>query len=151
MKLNELNIIRCISFLPDDTLGQTLFLFSLYYKRKSGVSGFCLFCSSRPSTALVVNRQSDTHAVGIYSTTLKVCVMAWLAIGTPTGTVYTYPQHLPLQCSRQLIRFVEVSNCQKQSVSDAFQNVVLPPRIRSDIPKKSARREFASTKVQIPL
>jgi len=45
-----------------------------------------------------MNRQSDTHAVGIYSTPLKVCVMAWLAIGTPTGTVYTYPQHLPLQC-----------------------------------------------------
>ena len=77
--------------------------------------------------------------------------MAWLAIGTPTGTVYTYPQHLPLQCSRQLIRFVEVSNCQKQSVSDASQNVVLPPHSRSDIPKKPARREFASAKVQIPL
>ena len=77
--------------------------------------------------------------------------MAWLAIGTPTGTVYTYPQHLPLHCSRQLIRFVEVSNCQKQSVSDAFQNVVLPPRSRSEISKKSARREFASAKVQIPL
>ena len=49
------------------------------------------------------------------------------------GTVYTYPQHLPLQCSRQLIRFVEVSNCQKQSVSDAFQDVVPPPCSRSDI------------------
>ena len=59
---------------------------------------------SRPTTALVVNRQSDTHAVGIYNTPLKVCVMAWLAIGTPTGTVYTYPQHLPLQCLRQPIR-----------------------------------------------
>ena len=58
--------------------------------------------------------------------------MAWLAIGTPTGTAYTYPQHLPLQYSRQLIRFVEVSNCQKQSVSDAIQNVVLPPYSRSD-------------------
>ena len=46
---------------------------------------------SRPTTALVVNRQSDTHAVGIYSTPLKVCLMAWLAICTPTGTVYTYP------------------------------------------------------------
>lgn len=77
--------------------------------------------------------------------------MAWLAIGTPTGTVYTYPQHLPMQCSRQLIRFVEVPNCQKQSVSDASQNVVLPPHSRSDIPKKPARREFASAKVQIPL
>ena len=46
---------------------------------------------------------------------------------------------------------VVVSNSQKQSVSDASQNVVLPPRSRSDIPKKPARREFASAKVQIPL
>ena len=53
---------------------------------------------SRPTTAKQVNEQSDTHAVGIYSTPQKVCVMAWLAIGTPTGTVYTYPQHQPLLC-----------------------------------------------------
>ena len=26
---------------------------------------------SRPTTALVVNRQSDTHAVGIYATPVK--------------------------------------------------------------------------------
>ena len=76
--------------------------------------------------------------------------MAWLAIGTPTGTVYTYPQHLPLQCSRQLIRFVEVSNCQKQSVSDAFQNVVLPPSAAPTL-YKMARREFASAKILINL
>ena len=41
------------------------------------------------------------------------------------GIGNTYPQHQSVQCSRQLIRFVEVSNCQKQSVSDAFQYVVL--------------------------
>ena len=46
---------------------------------------------------------------------------------------------------------VVVPESQKQSVSDASQNVVLPPHSRSDIPKKPARREFASAKVQIPL
>ena len=44
---------------------------------------------------------------------------------------------------------VVVSNSQKQSVSDASQNVVLPPHSRSDIPKKPAGREFASAKVLI--
>jgi len=108
--------------------------FNYYWlQNKSGVSGFYLFCNSRPSTALVENKQSDTHAVDMNSTPLKVCVKAWLAIGTPTGTVYTYPQQPLLYCSRQLIRFVEVSNCQKQSVSNAFHNVVLPPYSRSNL------------------
>ena len=74
--------------------------------------------------------------------------MAWLAISTPTGAVYTYPQHLPLHCSRQLIRFVEVSNCQKQSVSDAFQYVVLPPSAAPTF-FKMARRELAGAKLLI--
>ena len=41
---------------------------------------------------------------------------------------------------------VVVSNSQKQSVSDAFQNVVLPPDSRS-ISYKVDRREFANAKV----
>jgi len=43
---------------------------------------------------------------------------------------------------------VEVPNCQKQSVSDAFQYVVLPPYSRSNFFGKSERRELASAKVQ---
>lgn len=41
------------------------------YKRKAGYLASVLFRSSRPSTALVENRQSDTHAVGICSMPLK--------------------------------------------------------------------------------
>ena len=67
-------------------------------KEKRGI-WLLLVRDSRPTTAKQVNEQSDTHAVGIYNTPLKVCVMAWLAIGTPTGTVYTYPQHQLLLCS----------------------------------------------------
>ena len=42
---------------------------------------------------------------------------------------------------------VVVSNSQKQSVSDAIQNVVLPPTAAPTL-SKVARREFANAKVQ---
>ena len=45
----------------------------------------------------------------------------------PNGTVYIYPQHLLLQCFQLARPNFPSSNGQKQSVSDAFQNVVLPP------------------------
>ena len=113
-------------------------------QNKSGVSGFCLFCSSRPSTALVVNRQSDTHAIGIYIP--EGVHEGIVCLQHTDGSAYTYPWHQPLHCSRQLIRFVEVSNCQKQSVSDAFHNVVFPPYSRLTF-FKADRRELTTTKL----
>lgn len=52
--------------------------------------------------------------------------MTWLVIARQQGR-YLPTCRIYLYIVRQLIRLMEVSNCQKQSVSDAFQNVVLPP------------------------
>lgn len=62
------------------------------YKRKSGVSGFRLFASLGPrKTCTNEQNRIDTHAVGIYSTPVKACLKAWLAFGTPNGTVIYLP------------------------------------------------------------
>ena len=53
-------------------------------KEKRGI-WFLLVRDSRPTTAKQVNEQSYTHANGIYGKPLKVCMTAWLAVGTPTG------------------------------------------------------------------
>ena len=56
-----------------------------------------LVCRFSP---LIENTKIDTHAIGIYGTSLMVCVMERLVIGTPTGRIYTYPQHQLLQCPK---------------------------------------------------
>ena len=90
----------------------------LLQKEKRGI-WLLPVCYSRPTTALVVNRQSDTHASGIYECPIKVCMTAWLAVGTPTGRIY-----LPVASTSALFSttnsIVVVSNSQKQSVSNAF-------------------------------
>ena len=84
------------------------------------------FCS-RSSTTHAINRQRNTH-VGVYDTSVKC---AWR---------YSYPQHTTesiyntlrgIICTFVLdcIRFVEVSNSQKQSVSNAFNYVVPCPSV----------------------
>ena len=62
MKLNELNNIS--SFLSDDTPCSDFFYlcFDDYKKEKRGI-WLLPVRYSRPTTALVVNRQSDTHAI----------------------------------------------------------------------------------------
>ena len=62
------------------------------------------------------------------------------------GTVYTYPVASTSAMFLTLRSNFPGSNGQKQSVSDAFQNVVLPPYSRSTF-FKVARRELANAKI----
>jgi len=120
------------------------------YKRKSGVSGFRLFASLGPrKTCTNEQNRIDTHAVGIYSTPVKACLKAWLAFGTPNGTVIYLPaaptSAMSLTYAFEFPRFKEAKN--KASATHS-QNVVLPPYSRSGIPWESARRELAPAKIR---
>jgi hypothetical protein len=58
---------------------------------KSGVSSFCPFVVEVLRLPVErTDRVIPTPLVYIICP-IKVCLMAWLAIGTPTGMVYTYP------------------------------------------------------------
>ena len=68
-------------------------------QKKSGVSGFCLSAVKVLGKPVQMNRAELTPTPLVYIITpVKACVKAWLALGTLNGTVYTYPQHLLLQC-----------------------------------------------------
>ena len=101
-------------------------------QKKSGVSGFCLFAVEVLRKPVQVNRQSDTHAVGIYNMPVKACVRTWLALCTLTGrNIPTRSTNfcIVLTCSFEFLRF-QLPN---KASATHFQNVVLPPCSRSDI------------------
>ena len=96
---------------------------------------------------MVVNRQSDTHAVGIYGTPLKGVRDGVVSHRHTNGNGIYLPAASTSAKLLTAILEVEVPESQKQSVSDAFHNVVLPPYYHSDIPRMLAWRELAGAKV----
>ena len=98
---------------------------SVNYKRKTWVLASA--CStSRPTTAKLENKQRNIHA-GVYSTPVKCASEDMVSPrSTLRSCIYYTPWQSPLHCS------CPVFDCgsfevQKQSVSNAFQYVVLCP------------------------
>ena len=97
-----------------------------YKNKKRGCLTSACFCS-RSSTTHAINRQRNTH-VGVYDTSVK-CAWRYLYPQHTTESIYYTLRGIICTFVLDCIRFVEVSNSQKQSVSNAFSYVVLCPSV----------------------
>lgn len=75
----------CVRQIPK--LGRIKIMFGTTQK-ESGVSGFCLPAVEVLGNLCKWTEQSDTHAVGIYSTPLKVCMMTFYSHRHTNGNGY---------------------------------------------------------------
>ena len=102
--------------------------FSLTTQKKSGVSGLCLSALWGRRKPCKWTEQSDTHAVGIYNTPLKVCVMTFYSHRHTNGNGYipTRSIYLCIVFDLQFLNFLR-SRKPKTSVSKRILICSAPP------------------------